>query len=533
MISVILYGRNDTYGYNLHKRAALSLNSLGAMLTEAADEIIFVDYNTPNDFPTFPEAIQDTLTVQTKKLLKIIRVRPEVHKNYFAHKTHLKALEPISRNIGIRRSNEKNKWILNTNTDMIFIPKIHKNLTEMVSTLTLRHYAAPRFEIPESIWETFDRIDPQKIFSSLEKLGTDLHLHEVVGGEIHNRYDAPGDFQLVLREDVFKINGFNEEMLIGWHCDSNLNKRLMILNGPIGDAQPLINAYHCDHTREVTPMHSSQAPANDGNKYIYNVTKAIANKQPKWGMPYIDFDEIRISDSQNKFVLESILDGLKDYKKGETYSSYAPESYEKNSFPEAHVLTFLIDPIIILPKSTRISWVGAAGTFQNNFRKILNSQNFNDITKYNLMTSKILSESDVIVINLHKPVRNHESLNFDLISTLLTSLAKFYTNKKRKNIFDTKLFFIDFSHTRHYGTLTTFFDCAKTPYSTRVMIGNPKHLSKGDILRGLLVQISIFTKISILRERLRQWGLANRYKHPFIFFVLRHLNRLLLKIRIL
>ena len=34
------------------------------------DEIIFVDYNTPDDFPTFPEAIQDTLTERAKKLLE-------------------------------------------------------------------------------------------------------------------------------------------------------------------------------------------------------------------------------------------------------------------------------------------------------------------------------------------------------------------------------------------------------------------------------------------------------------------------------
>ena len=28
MISIVLYGRNDNYGYNLHKRAALSLNCM-------------------------------------------------------------------------------------------------------------------------------------------------------------------------------------------------------------------------------------------------------------------------------------------------------------------------------------------------------------------------------------------------------------------------------------------------------------------------------------------------------------------------
>ena len=61
-ITYVLYGRTDSYGYNLHKRAALSLNTIAALLTDPDDEILFVDYNTPDDFPTFPEAIADTLT---------------------------------------------------------------------------------------------------------------------------------------------------------------------------------------------------------------------------------------------------------------------------------------------------------------------------------------------------------------------------------------------------------------------------------------------------------------------------------------
>src|SRR3712207_9314169 len=121
MISIVLYGRNDNYGYNLHKRAALSFNCMAEVLTDEADEILFVDYNTPNDFPTFPEAIQDTLTRQARQKLRIFRVRPHVHER-FRPKTRLVALEPISRNVAIRRSNPANRWILSTNTDMIFVP---------------------------------------------------------------------------------------------------------------------------------------------------------------------------------------------------------------------------------------------------------------------------------------------------------------------------------------------------------------------------------------------------------------------------
>src|SRR5262245_35619233 len=158
MISVIVYGRNDDYGYNLHKRAALSLNCIAHVLCDVDDEIIFVDYNTADDFPTFPEAIQDTLTPKARRLLRILRVRPAVHRRY-AHTTHLPALEPIARNIGIRRSNPANHWILSTNTDMIFVPRGSSSLSDIVRELESGYFHTPRFDVPESLWESFNRFN--------------------------------------------------------------------------------------------------------------------------------------------------------------------------------------------------------------------------------------------------------------------------------------------------------------------------------------------------------------------------------------
>jgi len=37
MISMMLYGRNDNYRYNLHERAALSLNCIAGVLTDPSD----------------------------------------------------------------------------------------------------------------------------------------------------------------------------------------------------------------------------------------------------------------------------------------------------------------------------------------------------------------------------------------------------------------------------------------------------------------------------------------------------------------
>src|SRR5580698_4074087 len=153
MISVILYGRNDSHGYNLHKRAAISLNCIAEALSDADDEILFVDYNTPNDLPTFIEAIYDTLTARARKLLRVLRVRPDLHAR-MGRQTHLLALEPHSRNIAIRRSNPKNRWVLFTNTDMIFVPRESaiRDITGAVRDLPDGQYILPRFELPEPLW---------------------------------------------------------------------------------------------------------------------------------------------------------------------------------------------------------------------------------------------------------------------------------------------------------------------------------------------------------------------------------------------
>src|SRR5262245_42905910 len=96
MISIIVYGRNDSHGYNLHKRCAVSLNCIAELLDAEGDEIVFVDYNTPDDMPTFLEAIADTLTRRAKEVIRVMRVRPRHHAR-IASSTHLVAVEPIAR----------------------------------------------------------------------------------------------------------------------------------------------------------------------------------------------------------------------------------------------------------------------------------------------------------------------------------------------------------------------------------------------------------------------------------------------------
>jgi len=355
MISVILYGRNDSYGYNLHKRAALSLNCIAAVLDGPDDEILFVDYNTPDDFPTFPEAIQDTLTQRARTLLRVLRVRPRHHAR-FAARSHLQALEPVARNVALRRSNPANRWVLSTNTDMIFVPRGPASLSAVASTLADGFYGLPRFEIPESLWESLDRLDPTATIAQVGAWGGDFHLNEIVTlDEPAVRFDGPGDFQLMLRHDLSAVHGFDERMLLGWHVDSNIAVRLARRHGPVRDILDAFYGYHCDHTRQVTPAHRPGAAQNDWRRFVTAVADEVAPDQPDWGMADAEIEEIRL-DEQLAAHRNALAAAVPRAMTTPSHAAFGAATFGRTDYDAAHVAPFVIDALCCQPPGTRLGW---------------------------------------------------------------------------------------------------------------------------------------------------------------------------------
>ncbi|MGH7086862.1 MAG: hypothetical protein ACREFN_17940, partial [Acetobacteraceae bacterium] len=337
MLSIILYGRNDSYGYNLHKRAALSLNCMAELLGADGDEILFVDYNTPDDYPTFPEAIRDTLTARARRLLRIFRVRPARHRE-FQDRTHLAALEPVARNVALRRSNPANRWVLSTNTDMIFVPRGHHSLGDVAATLDDGLYHTPRFELPETLWEGLDRLDPATVIRDIGQWGWALHLNEIVRGSEMILYDSPGDFQLATRADLLHIDGFDERMLLGWHVDSNLARRLGFLHGPPRSLAERFFGYHCDHTRQATPMHRPDRVQNDWQRWVEGVVgPGIPEQSGRFGFAGETIEEIRL-DSQRDSYASLLGAALGGAMQEPTRIAYRQESYDKVGYDPRHVV---------------------------------------------------------------------------------------------------------------------------------------------------------------------------------------------------
>jgi hypothetical protein len=361
MISVILYGRNDSHGYNLHKRAAISFNCIAETLSDADDEILFVDYNTPNDLPTFIEAIYDTLTPRAKSLLRVFRVRPELHAR-MVRPTHLVALEPYARNIAIRRSKPGNRWVLFTNSDMIFVPRNDRisSVTEAVRNLPDGQYILPRFELPEPLWESFPRTNPIQIIRACKELGRKLHLNEIAISHPYMRFDAPGDFQLVPRQALFDICGLDERMIYGWHVDSNLCKRLFLFYGHRTESLAhRLMGYHCDHTRVATLAHRLDIKLeNDLQEFVYGVEDPVARQQAEtWGAPHEAIEEIDFAGGPPaRFV--SALEKALGTPQGADYHSDANELRNFVSYRPEHVLPYLTANLTTLPRAARFVYIG-------------------------------------------------------------------------------------------------------------------------------------------------------------------------------
>lgn len=296
MISVIVYGRNDSHGYNLQQRATLSLNSIAESLTDPDDEIVFVDWNSDVGLPTFPVTIDDVLTDHCKNILRIIRVSTSQHDAFAQGRTRKPTIEPVARNVGIRRANPRNPWILSTNTDVLL--KVNAgSLSSIAATLEGHYYATPRFELPEWVWESLPRHDPMKAAGILDShLGGAVPL-SIVGSSPANLFDAPGDFQLVRRQALESIGCFDETMILGWHVDSNLAVRMESAFGNPESLEEVVSAFHCNHTRQTTHFHARGVQSNDLKTYVSEVVSPVARSgEHDWGLPAAELEIENLQD---------------------------------------------------------------------------------------------------------------------------------------------------------------------------------------------------------------------------------------------
>jgi hypothetical protein len=261
VLSVVLIGRNDNHGYNLSKRVSQSINSIAQSLT-STDEIIFVDWNSPPGYPPMPISIHDELSDYAKKLLKTVVVSPSIHKQFVGESNKM-VIEPFARNVGMRRVSKDSKWILNTNTDILLLNTTQGTLRDIAEKYDQSPTVAFRYEIPEFVWESFDRRDPRSIQETLRKWHEQKFLEKnlriaIDEGQGFALPDAVGDFQLATKTLWHSLTGFAEDMLKGWHVDSRAAIQMNRLSSGLQFINPEeLSIFHQNHMRTSTIYHNS------------------------------------------------------------------------------------------------------------------------------------------------------------------------------------------------------------------------------------------------------------------------------------
>ena len=370
MISVVVYGRNDANGYNAHRRVALSLNCMAELLTDPNDEILFVDYNTPDELPTLPEALSDTLTTNCISRTRILRVRAEVHESRFSGMTALPIVEPLARNVAARRSNPANRWLLMTNTDMVFVPHSETSVTDVCEALPDGFYVTPRFELPEWIWEQLPRSDPAEAMNEIRRVGPALRLNETARSHDWLLFDSPGDFQLILRDDFFAIDGLDEQMVLGWHVDANLGKRMLLRRKSIDSLEGELSGYHCNHLRNPT-TYVRHRTRNDLSRFVVALEDVdIPTQRATWGLAGEPVEALDLaSDAMSEFT-SAVLASSRGVI-GPVQAIDARNEGWRLEYDSGHVLAYVADSIRVATRPSVFAYVGVNSVLERMLRELL------------------------------------------------------------------------------------------------------------------------------------------------------------------
>ena len=183
-------------------------------------------------------------------------------------------------------------------------------------------------------------------------------------------YDNPGDFQLMTRETIFAIDGFNEQMKQGWHLDSNLCKRMALFyENKIETLEGKLWGYHCNHTRQTSVFHRQLSPENDWNTFVRDVgSPDLPEQKETWGLKNEIIEEI------------SLFPKKKQSKKKEDHIdrdfSIDRDSFNILSYSSESVLTHLSDHFHHLPLDAHIAYIGHNEKLLTLIKEELKAKNF-------------------------------------------------------------------------------------------------------------------------------------------------------------
>lgn len=277
-ISASLIARNDGYGGNLRERATYCLNSL----IHTFDEVVFCDWNSPEDKPLIDEISSDI--IKTGKLKTVIVSQKQASELTNHDPNASPCCEVLARNVAARRCS--GDMILATNIDIVVTERKHLREEELDQNT---FYTFSRRHIDLKDIEQFHPTEIDKIQKFLYENKDRYWQHGPGGagayiGDKWSKVCCCGDFQLANRNIWYTIRGFEESMIYRNFADTNIQKKADLYGFGLVDKQ-YYDLFHIAHGSQSYPM-----KGNCAFRTVRDFTKTENNEN--WGHPEIQFREV-------------------------------------------------------------------------------------------------------------------------------------------------------------------------------------------------------------------------------------------------
>ena len=267
-LSIVAVSRNDNHGGQLELRMQAFLDTL-ARQSEALSlpiEIILVEWNPPADRPRFRELLRFPPD-RSHATVRIIEV-PETRHRHFAY-AHSQALyQMIGKNVGIRRA--EGQFVLCTNVDILLSDELFSFLANAELDAEAI-YRCDRHDAKQL--SRYDRAESRSLLEYCVKNPSRYNrlrgTYNLDGEKVSVTYadtcptdalpfpelhtNGCGDFQLMSRDQWFRLGGYAEFDCFSLHIDSVLQITAHFAGIREVQLQPPLVCYHLDHANGWTP----------------------------------------------------------------------------------------------------------------------------------------------------------------------------------------------------------------------------------------------------------------------------------------
>ena len=216
---------------------------------------------------------------------------------------------------------------------------------------------------------------------------------------------------------------------------------------------------------QVTPMHSSNSPQNDLDRFVFQVvTPLLENKEKNWGLQRI-LEEISL-DRTSSTRYSSFRKNSAPKQQNLMNSYYVPETFDKEPIFIKHVIPFLVDLYSSMNRNTTILWCGKVDEIYQLFRKALELLDFEhsvEILDLKILKVIYLLTLIVLIFNFGN-IKTHSDEYKDLVIWSYRRLIKLERQNVRSGQKPRRIVVINAIHNRFSSIVDATIFSAKTPF---------------------------------------------------------------------